>query len=174
MNNILTHFFLSENVPGLLVGNFIGEVKTISDPDSYSDDIKAGIHFHEQIEKFIAAHPAIDRSKRRLNPKFSKYSSCIIDTFYDHFLAANWSTYHNLPLDHFARNTYEMLLDYHHILPFKAKNFLPVMIKTNWLEKLVNLSGIHDLIRDLSLKSTKETYTLHALQDLITHYNELY
>jgi acyl carrier protein phosphodiesterase len=170
--HFLAHVYLSGNTPSILVGNFIGEIKTITDPSTYVKEIRDGISLHQLIDDYTNGHPAVLRSRKRLNPKYSKYSDTIIDVFYDHFLAANWSEYSDLPLEKFALNAYRTLLEHQAILPYKAKCMLPHMIKGNWLARFTTLGGVNQVINEMDIKSTKLTHIVLALEDLISNYSE--
>lgn len=169
--HFLAHIYLSGDSPSIMVGNFIGEVKTITDPTIYEDDIREGINLHKLIDDFTNNHDAIIRSRKRLNPRFSKYSDTIVDVFYDHFLAANWNDYSEVPLEKFALNSYKLLVKYQEILPYKAKCLLPLMIKGNWLTKYISLGGVHQTIREMDMRSTKLTHIIQASEDLIANYS---
>ena len=169
--HFLAHLYLSGNTPSVLTGNFIGEIKTITDPTIFPKDIQNGINLQQLIDGFTNTHPAVQRSRKRLNPKFSKYSDTIIDVFYDHFLSVNWSEYSNLPLEKFALDSYRTLLDYQNILPYKAKCILPHMIKGHWLAKYNTVAGISQATQEMDIKSTKQTHIVLALEDLISNYS---
>lgn len=170
--HFLAHIYLSGSNANIMVGNFIGEVKTITDPSTYSQEIRDGIKLHQLIDDFTNTHPAVLRSRKRLNPKYSKYSDSIIDVFYDHFLAANWSDYSNTPLNVVVLNAYRTLLEHQAELPYKAKCMLPNMIKGNWLSRFNTLGGVNQVINEMDIRSTKLTHIVLALEDLISNYSD--
>lgn len=169
--HFLAHTYLSGDSPSLMVGNFIGEIKTITDPSVYEEDIRNGITLHNLIDGFTNNHPAVERSRKRLSPKFSKHADLIIDFYYDHFLAAAWSNYSNIPLDKFSINNYRILLENQSILPYKAKCLLPIMIKGNWFVKYKTVGGLHETIREMDIRSTKLTNIILASEDIIANYS---
>lgn len=170
--NLLTHLFLSGNSPAFVVGSYINEIKSLQDFSDYPDDLQTGIRYHELINEFIHTHPVVARSRKRINSKYSKYSYESVVSFYNHFLAANWHRYSDLSLEKFANQVYHTLLDYHSILPYKAKATLPLMIQGNWLVKQANVSGINQIVKEMQVKSSRQTYTINALEDLIACYHE--
>lgn len=167
---MLGHIYLSGDKPKLLVGSFIGEMKTVNDLSIYKKEIRDGIKLHQYIDNFFNSHPVVLESKKRLNPKYTKYSDAIINFFYDHFLAANWMEFSDRPLEKFALNAYVTLVEYQEILPYKAKRMLPKMIRGNWLTRLTTLGGVNQVINQMEKKSTKHTYIVSALEDLISGY----
>lgn len=169
---MLTQIYLSKGRPDIMVGHFIGEVKTVKDPSVYTKEIKEGIRIHQLIEEFTENHPDVEESRKRLNPKYSKYSDTILNFFYDHFLAANWNEYCEMSLEKFSMNTYRVLLEYQKVLPYKAKYILPRMIRGNWFSRFTSLSGVSQVVGQMDIKSTKLTYIVSALEDLIGDYKE--
>ena len=91
--NLLLHLYLSGHSPTLVVGGYISNIKSLHDYSAYPADIQSAIRYHELVDEFIYAHPAVVRSRKRINSKYSKYSTTSVDSFYDHFLAANWDKY---------------------------------------------------------------------------------
>jgi len=169
--HFLAHIYLAGDSPSLVVGNFIGEIKTITDATTYDDDIRRGINLHKLIDDFTNNHEAVLRSRKRLSPRYSKYSDTIIDFFYDHFLASNWNDHCKVQLDKFALNSYRTLLDHQSILPYKAKCLLPLMVKGNWLAKFTTVGGLHQTIREMDMRSTKLTHIILASEDLLANYS---
>lgn len=167
---MLGHIYLSGDRPKILVGSFIGEMKTVNDLSIYKKEIRDGIKLHQNIDEFFYSHPAVAESKKRLNPKYTKYSDAIINFFYDHFLAANWKEFSDRPMEKFALNAYVTLVEYQDILPYKAKRLLPIMIRGKWLTRFTTLGGISHVVSQMEKKSTKHTHIVSALEDLISGY----
>ena len=168
--HFLAHTYLSGDSPSLMVGNFIGEIKTITNPSLYEENIRNGITLHKLIDDFTDSHPIVQRSRKRLNPKFSKHADMIVDVFYDHFIAANWNDYSKTPLEKFSVDSYRILLEHQSVLPYKAKCLLPQMIKGNWFVKYKTVGGVHQTIREMDIRSTKLTNIILASEDLMADY----
>src|ERR1700752_360781 len=100
--NFLAHIYLSGNDDQLMIGNFIADYVKGKKKDEYPPGIKKGIELHRAIDDFTDHHEITSRSKNRLRSKYGKYSGVITDLYYDHFLASNFSIYHNVPLKEFT------------------------------------------------------------------------
>jgi len=100
---------------------------------NYNKDIQNGIILHRAIDSFTDTHSVVKTSKARLNGKYGHFGGVIIDIFYDHFLAKNWSKYSNTPLNEYVSTVYKLLEKNIDILPQKTKEILPFMIEYNWL-----------------------------------------
>src|SRR5688500_10815365 len=132
--NFLAHLYLSEKNPQIMVGNFLGDfVRGRNLLERFEEDIVTGIELHRDIDAFTDTHPIVATSKKRLREKYRHYAGVIVDIFYDHFLAKNWSAYHEESLRDFAANAYRIIEQHMEILPPDARHMLPYMINGNWL-----------------------------------------
>ena len=109
--NFLAHIYLSKENTDLMLGNFLGDFVRGNKYKDYNPTIQKGILIHRQIDTFTDANETVRISKRRLHERYGHYDGIIIDLFYDHFLAKNWSTYSEIPLDVYAQHFYKLLHD---------------------------------------------------------------
>ena len=171
--NFLAHLYLSGGDEKLMVGNFIGDfVKGRSALQKFERRIISGIELHRAIDEFTDTHPTVTQSKNRLRPKYRHYSGVIVDVFYDHFLAKNWTDYHAAPLKDFASFAYRLIENYDAVLPNEVKHMLPFMMKGNWL---VNYSRVEGVARALSGMAGRTPYVSkmeEAGDDLIKYYGD--
>jgi acyl carrier protein phosphodiesterase len=99
--NFLTHLFVSGGAPGLLVGNLMGDFIRGRLDGRFPPDIEQGILLHREIDSFAGQNRNFLRSKRRLDSCFGLYRGVLVDLFYDHFLAAHWEDYADVPFSFF-------------------------------------------------------------------------
>ncbi|MDP2058671.1 MAG: acyl carrier protein phosphodiesterase, partial [Flavobacteriaceae bacterium] len=78
----------------------------------------------------------------RLFPTFRHYHLVLMDMFYDHLLAKNWSRYSDVPLEVYAENFYQLLEDNIAVLPDKTLRMLPHLRRENWLLQYATLEGL--------------------------------
>jgi acyl carrier protein phosphodiesterase len=141
--NFLAHLSLSDNEPKLMVGNFIGDfVKGRNLASRFEPMIVTGIELHRAIDHFTDTHKVVQQSKKRLDGKYGHYSGVIVDVFYDHLLSAKWSEYYPDTISAFAAKAYQVIQSYDPILPEFVKEFLPYMIKQNWLVAYGTFDGL--------------------------------
>lgn len=169
--NHLVNLYLSRNLGEKMLGCLIGEIVRTSNLEKYTPRIIDGIELNKKISNFVKEHPAYERSRTRLNPKYSKHAGKIIDIFYDHFLAANWQNYSKEALGEFTHETYKVIQENHGILPYKLKKLISVMIKDNWLVNLSSVNGVHSFMREITRRDTFQTNLEYSLEDLINQYN---
>ena len=131
--NFLAHAFLSGSNDQLLIGNFIADAVKGNDIERYTEDIRKGIMLHRSIDSYTDSHPMFVQSKTRIQSEYGRFAGVVIDIYYDHFLALNWSNYSEHDLSEFALKIYRLMLRNYKILPHKSKRMLPYMIIHNWL-----------------------------------------
>lgn len=170
--NFLAHLYLSGDRTELLVGNFIGDfVKGRKALRMFEPEIVQGIELHRAIDEFTDKHPVVAASKNRLRPKYRHYSPVIIDVFYDHFLASNWSAFHPLPLSVFADNAFRTIRNFDHVLPADVKRMLPYMIAGNWLVNYARTEGVHRALSGMANRTPYRSKMEEATEDLVRDYD---
>jgi acyl carrier protein phosphodiesterase len=170
--NYLAHIFLSGNDNQLMIGNFIADFVKGNKKNNYPDGIKAGIELHRSIDDFTDHHEITSISKSRLYSKQHKYAGPVVDVFYDHFLAKNFSKYSEIPLDEFTSNTYRILQSNLSILPMEVQQFLPYMIERNWLLNYATLDGIDRSLKGIGKRLSFQNNLNTAKEDLVENYSE--
>ena len=169
--NYLAHSFLSGNHTNLLIGNFIADAVRGKQILQFSEGIQQGILLHREIDYFTDVHPVVMQTKNRLRPQYGKYAPVIGDMFYDHFLAANFSSFSDISLNTFSTQTYSVLQQHWDILPERVRHFLPHMIRHNWLLSYAKLNGINQALTGLSRRTTFNSGMETAVLELEKNYN---
>jgi acyl carrier protein phosphodiesterase len=171
--NFLAHLYLSGNDPLLRLGNFIGDfVKGRDLVDRYEPAIVKGIELHRMIDEFTDQHPIVKLSKMRLRPKYRHYAPVIVDIYYDHFLAANWSNYHDQLLPDFAEECYNFIQLNAAILPEQVNWMLPHMTRGNWLVNYAKIEGIHRALSGMTRRSKFDSKMDESIVELENYYTE--
>ena len=164
--NFLAHIYLSKENTDLMLGNFLGDFVRGNKYKNYNPTIQKGILLHRHIDTFTDAHKIVRISKRRLHKRYGHYDGIIIDLFYDHFLAKNWSTYSEIPLDLYAQHFYKLLHDNYELLPEKAQHLLPYLEKYNWLYNYQFLDGMKTVLEGMNRRTKMISKMDIAIEDL--------
>lgn len=154
-----------------MVGNFIGDFVKGNQLENFEYAIKQGIVLHRVIDEYTDRHPMVLQSKSRLRTKYRHYSGVIVDIFYDHFLARNWSRYHHVPLPVFTKKTYRQLMNYEDILPAKVLHMLPFMIEKDWLLHYREMEGMARALKGMALRTPFDSKMDEATADLEWQYS---
>lgn len=171
--NFLAHIYLSGDSEEILVGNFIADFIRGNRYGQYSDEIIRGIHLHRGIDHFTDQHATVRKGIKRLRPLYGKYSSVLIDIFYDHFLAKNWDTYHDHSLEEHANYVYGVFSKYKNQMPERIQSFLPSMIQHNWLVNYGKFYGIERSLQSISKRAKFSNNMANAVDALKKDYKHL-
>ena len=170
--NFLAHIYLSGENDEVKIGNFMADSIKGKKYLKYPENIQRGIILHRAIDYYTDTHPVFRQSTQRLFEKYSHYSGVIVDIFYDHFLAANWESYHHTPLETYTQDFYNLLKGNVEILPAKVKNFLPFMIRDNWLLSYAEIEGIEQVLSGMNRRTGRKSNMDKATTELEEFYPE--
>lgn len=151
--NFLAHAFLSGDDPELLIGNFVADSikgKMLAD---YPQRIRDGVFLHRAIDSFTDNHAVVRESIEFLRPVFSKFSGVVLDIYFDHFLARNWSQWSEKELSEYVLWVYKILIRRYLALPPRSKRILPFMMAQNWLVGYANFRDLERVFRGMSRRS---------------------
>lgn len=170
--NFLAHIYLSGDEDLVKIGNFMADSIKGKKYRKYGPQIQKGIILHRAIDFYTDTHPVFKESSHRLSERYRHYSGIIVDIFYDHFLAANWKDYCDIPLEEYTIQFYELLKLNYEVLPSNVKNFLPYMIEQNWLLSYASIDGIQSVLNGMNKRTKLKSGMDQATDELKLHYDE--
>lgn len=170
--NFVAHIHLSGENEMIKIGNFMADGVRGKQYENFSGEIQKGILLHRAIDTFTDAHPIFRQSTKKLHSRYHHYARVIVDMYYDHFLAKNWSDYHNESLALYSEKFYQSLLDNHSILTSKAQHLLPYMMEYNWLVNYQSVSGIERILSQMDHRTKNQSLMRFAAEELVAHYDE--
>ncbi|WP_405576871.1 ACP phosphodiesterase [Winogradskyella sp. Asnod2-B02-A] len=169
--NFLAHIYLSGNNKLITIGNFVADGIRGNKYKLYPTEIQKGIILHRHIDTFTDAHPIFRQCTKRLHEGYGHYSGVIVDIFFDHFLAKNWTTYSNVPLATYIDDFYSSLSEHIEILPPRFKKLTPIMIEGNWLLSYAKVEGIQLVLNGMNKRTNGRSKMNEATKELIAHYD---
>ncbi len=174
--NWLAHLYLSEPDKEFRLGNLLADQVRGADRERMSAAFKRGMACHQAIDAFAESHPVVKRSRQRIGPEQRRFSGILVDVFYDHYLARNWSLFADTTLEQFTHGAYAELQPYSATLPEEARITLERIIEHDWLTSYREIAGIEDVLERLSGRLTERLRRPMALQaavkDLRDHYQD--
>ncbi len=173
--NFLAHIYLSGNDNGIIIGNFIADGIKGKRYRKYPQQIQKGILLHRAIDSYTDSHPIFKQSTKRLHENYSHYSGVIVDILYDHFLAKNWKDYHDMPLDEYVDEFYEMLRNNFGVLPTRIQRMMPYMIGDNWLLNYATIAGISKILNQMNIRTkgiSKMNFAVLELEEFYTEFED--
>ncbi len=140
--------------------------------ENFDPDIQKGIILHRAIDTFTDAHPIFRKSTKRLHEKYHHYAGVIVDIYYDHFLAKNWSSYSDENLADFVDHFYESLHANKEFLTERTKGLMPYMINQNWLLSYQSIPGIRKILTQMDHRTKNQSKMQFATEELINYNSE--
>ncbi|PIB36065.1 hypothetical protein BFP72_12005 [Reichenbachiella sp. 5M10] len=163
--NYLAHIFLSFGDEKVAIGNVIADFVKGKKLNNYETDIRKGILIHREIDSFTDQHSLVRQGKRRLSA-YRHYSGVIMDMYYDHLLAKNWSKYSDEPLQEFTSRYYRLFSDHRELIPDKANYLLYHMSRGDWLYNYQFEEGLHAALSGMAKRTPYESGMEHAITEL--------
>jgi acyl carrier protein phosphodiesterase len=164
--NFLAHLYLSQNDTNIMIGNFIADHIRGNNYDGFSKEIQQGIFLHRAIDTYTDSHEVVRKSKRRLHARYRHYDGVIIDIFYDYFLAKNWASYSETPLDIYTSSVNKLFNEIKLDLPLKSQQFIKYMIEYNILFNYKNKDGIEKVLNGMNQRTKGKSQMNLAIEDL--------
>ncbi len=170
--NYLAHIYLSQDHELITIGNFMADHIKGNKYKKYPIDLQKGILLHRYIDSFTDTHDIVKRSKRRLNDRYGLYRGVIIDIFYDHYLAKNWSNYSSTSLPDYTQRFYVLLKENFDYLPDKIKHMSGYLIRDDWLLSYARIEGIQSVLEGMNRRTADRGQMNLAIYDLKANYDD--
>ena len=170
--NFLAHIHLSGENEFIKIGNFMADGVRGKQYDNFPSEIQKGILLHRAIDTYTDAHPLFRQSTKKLHSRYHHYAGVIVDMYYDHFLAKNWSDYHPESLAIYSEKFYQSLLENHSILTSKTQHLLPYMVEYNWLVNYQSVPGLERILSQMDRRTKNQSLMRFATEELVAHYDE--
>lgn len=170
--NYLAHIYLSGENDLVTIGNFIADGIKGKSYKKQPKNIQIGILLHRHIDTFTDTHETVRLSTKRLHKKYGHYSGIIVDILYDHFLAKNWNTYSEVPLEIYVNNFYNSLEEHYSILPPRIQKMMHYMIADNWLHSYKSIDGISRVLDGMNRRTKNRSSMNEAVNELEIFYKE--
>ncbi|MFQ3341355.1 MAG: acyl carrier protein phosphodiesterase [Flavobacteriaceae bacterium] len=173
--NFLAHVYLSENNLPIPVGNLIADRVKGKGVADFSPMIQKGIFLHRRIDNFTDRHKLFKECVPLLFPTYRHYSRVIVDMYFDHFLAANWTIYHLKTLEYFTTEFYIALQKEAENLPKKIQKFTAAIIRYNWFKHYKTISGLKLMLMQMEQRtqfSSKLSASTPQLKENYTYFHD--
>ncbi len=175
--NYLAHIYLAEQTSDSILGNLLADSIRNNELSTLSPGIQKGVRLHRQVDSFTDRHALVQRSICRISKTWGWFSGIIIDVYYDHLLALNWSNYAVEPLRGYVDHVYQTLQDHIGEVP-TCRELIERLISSDRLFSYGTREGIADTLFRLSQRIAeripKRALALeNAMPDLLSHHASL-
>ncbi|TWD49646.1 acyl carrier protein phosphodiesterase [Pseudomonas sp. SJZ131] len=170
--NYLAHLHLGGQRPGQLLGSLYGDFVKGRLQGHYPPEIEAAIQLHRRIDVFTDRHPLVDIALSRFSVTRRRYAGIVLDVFFDHCLARDWTLYADQPLALFTSDVYRVLSSEPQ-LPERLAQIAPHMVANDWLGSYEDFEVLSQVLRGISRRLTKPEELAGAMQELRVLYEPL-
>jgi acyl carrier protein phosphodiesterase len=172
--NFLAHFLLSADDDELRLGNLLGDivkgrVERFTRP-GVTERMRTGIRLHRAIDSFADQHAVVRRSKQRISARYGRLSGVIVDVYYDHVLAREWTAHGHGELHAFATDVYRTLRTNLTRLPDDVHPLVHAMARGNWLTGYARVEGIEAALRGMARRVPVAAGIGTAAEELVDQY----
>ena len=158
--NFLAHALLSGEAETDRVGGLMGDFIKGPLPAGLPPDLAAGVALHRAIDSFADRHPAFAASRARVSPLRRRVSGILVDLFYDHLLARDWTDHGTGTLDDYTAQLYASLDTYSAVLPESAREIVELMTRNDWLGSYRHVAAVGRAIDRMAIYRLRRATSL--------------
>ena len=170
--NYLAHLHLGGHRPGQLLGSLYGDFVKGRLQGQFDPEIETAIQLHRSIDVFTDRHPLVDVALSRFSLTRRRYAGIVLDVFFDHCLARDWTLYADRPLELFTSDVYRVLSSQPQ-LPERLARIAPHMVANDWLGSYREFEVLEQVLRGISRRLTRPEELAAAMQELRVLYEPL-
>ena len=158
--NYLAHLHLGGQQPEQLLGSLYGDFVKGPLPAGLPPDLAAGVALHRAIDSFADRHPAFIASRARISPLRRRVGGVLVDLFYDHLLARDWSEHGFGTLENYNAQLYAALDDFSAVLPERAWEVAARMRAYDWLTSYRHAEAVGEAIDRMAVYRLRRANSL--------------
>lgn len=170
--NYLAHLHLGGQRPGQLLGSLYGDFVKGRLQGQFDSEVEAAIALHRRIDVFTDRHPLVDTALGRFSETRRRYAGIVLDVFFDHCLARDWTLYADRPLEQFTADVYQVL-SRERQLPERLAKIAPHMVANDWLGSYREFEVLEQVLRGISRRLTRPEELAGAMAELRRLYEPL-
>lgn len=153
--NYLAHTWLARQsddaILGALLGDFVLGQSALLD---WPEPVRAEIVRHRHIDRYTDTHPAVTAARTRFG-ELRRYAGIVLDVYFDHCLAREWSRWSDVPLDDFTARVYRVLQERRDSLPPRLHAIAPHMTEHDWLGSYRERASVDRAVRGIATRLSR-------------------
>ena len=158
--NFLAHTLLAGDAATDRIGGLLGDFVKGPLPAGLPPDLAAGVALHRAIDSFADRHPAFIASRARISPLRRRVGGVLVDLFYDHLLARDWSEHGFGTLENYNAQLYAALDDFSAVLPERAWEVAARMRAYDWLTSYRHAEAVGEAIDRMAIYRLRRANSL--------------
>jgi len=161
--NLLAHALLAGDDDDVRFGSVIGDfVRGAIDP-ALPDGVRDGIALHRAVDAYTDAHAEVVAARTLFDAPYRRYAGILLDVWFDHLLARDWSRHAAGSLHSFSREVQALLRQRAAELPPRMRGFAAYAHRNDLPEAYRERAMIGDVLRGLSQRLSRENPLAQAL-----------
>jgi acyl carrier protein phosphodiesterase len=161
--NLLAHALLAGADDDVRFGSLVGDfVRGAIDP-ALRVGVRAGIALHRSVDAYTDTHPRVVAARARFAPPFRRYAGILLDVWFDHLLARDWSRWAPVPLATYSREVRALLERRADEVPPRMRRFVEYLGRNDLPERYRERAMIADVFRGLSQRLSRDNPLAHAM-----------
>ena len=153
--NYLAHIYLARHSDRAMLGAMLGDFVRADFAGKYGAEMETEILIHRKVDAYTDSHPVVKAAREKFESGRRRFAGIVLDVFYDHALAQNWSSYCGIPLDDFIGDFYRALLENRALLPQRLAEIVPMIVDENWLGSYRDIAGFETTVRRISRRLSR-------------------
>ena len=170
--NYLAHLHLGGDAPDQLLGSLYGDFVKGPLAGRFPAEIEAAIQLHRRIDAFTDRHPLIEQARARFPAERRRTSGILLDLFFDHCLARDWTEFASEPLAQFTDRVYRVLAAQPE-LPERLAYIAPRMAAQDWLGSYRDFAVLEQVLLGMSRRLSRPQMLAGAMDELERLYEPL-
>jgi acyl carrier protein phosphodiesterase len=172
--NYLAHALLAGNDDGLRLGGMLGDfVRGPTESLPFPPSVLRGIRLHRAIDVYTDAHPDVLAAKALLRSPYRRYAGILLDMWFDHCLAREFSHWSMQPLGEFSEQLRTLLHQHHDELPSGLQRFVSYMDANNLPAGYADPAVLARALTGIGLRLTRANPLASAMPVLVQQEAEL-
>ena len=153
--NYLAHTWLARQSDDAILGGLLGDfVHGQSALQDWPLTVRSEIVRHRHIDRYTDAHPATTSARARFGD-LRRYAGIVLDVYFDHCLAREWSRWNDAPLHHFSARVYRILAEHRDALPPRLQAIAPHMAEHDWLGSYRERASVDHAVRGIATRLSR-------------------
>lgn len=125
--NHLAHALLAGDDDDCMLGSLLGDFVHGPVPRDLRDRVELGIRLHRAVDVFTDSHPIVAELRGHFVAPFRRYAGILLDVWFDHLLARDFSRFSATPLNVFSDRVIALLQRHDAELPPTMQRFVTYM-----------------------------------------------
>jgi len=161
--NFLGHLYFSRNDTDLMAANLLGDFIKGKNLSHLSPVTQKGIFLHRSIDSYIDHHPAVLELLHILYKPMPKIAGIAVDLYFDHLLAKQWASFHEMKLEDFIQQFFKSIDFNNPDFTPEFRFMLTKMIKKNWLYQYQFKYGLYKACQGVSRRISFKNELVNGL-----------